>query len=99
MGFSPAGLIQRSVSCREIWNRCDVCGRFIPYADFESGKALHRMISPSSGLSMEEWETLCREHYRPSNDPSSATRQDGYCPHCGMMTSQCDCWDSVNGGN
>lgn len=27
------------------------------------------------------------------------SRKDGYCPHCGMMTSQCDCWDSVNGGD
>ena len=27
------------------------------------------------------------------------SRIDGYCPHCGMMTSQCDCWDSVNGGD
>ena len=27
------------------------------------------------------------------------SRIDGYCPHCGMMISQCDCWDSVNGGD
>ena len=27
------------------------------------------------------------------------SRKDGYCQHCGMMTSQCDCWDSVNGGD
>jgi len=27
------------------------------------------------------------------------SRKDGYCPHCGMMTSQCDCWDIVNGGD
>lgn len=27
------------------------------------------------------------------------SRKDGYCRHCGMMTSQCDCWDSVNGGD
>lgn len=22
-----------------------------------------------------------------------------YCEECGMIKSQCDCWDSVNGGN
>lgn len=22
------------------WNRCDICGRFIPLADFETGKEL-----------------------------------------------------------
>ena len=27
------------------------------------------------------------------------SRKDGYCPHCGMITSQCECWDSVNGGD
>lgn len=26
-------------------------------------------------------------------------RRDGYCHACGMMTSQCNCWDSVNGGD
>jgi len=27
------------------------------------------------------------------------SRIDDYCPHCEMMSSQCECWDSVNGGN
>lgn len=27
------------------------------------------------------------------------SRIDGYCWHCGMMTGQCECWDSVNGGD
>lgn len=26
-------------------------------------------------------------------------RADGFCPHCEMMASQCQCWDSVNGGD
>lgn len=52
---------------RDLWNKCHECGRIIPYADFEIGKALNRMISPDSDVSMEEWEILCREHYKPSN--------------------------------
>jgi hypothetical protein len=52
---------------RDLWNKCHECGRIIPYADFESGKALNQMISPDSDVSMEEWEILCREHYKPSN--------------------------------
>lgn len=52
---------------RDLWNKCHECGRIIPYDDFESGKALNRMISPDSDVSSEEWEILCREHYKPSN--------------------------------
>jgi hypothetical protein len=28
-----------------------------------------------------------------------AKQDSEYCETCGMMKSQCDCWDSVNGGN
>ena len=44
------------------WNRCDVCGRFIPFDDFSEGRASHREITPSSAISNEEWETLCKKH-------------------------------------
>lgn len=47
------------------WNKCQECGRFIPYADFDSGKALNRMVTPDSDVSEEEWEILCRDHYKP----------------------------------
>lgn len=52
---------------RDLWNKCHECGRIIPYADFESGKALNRMITPDSEVSYESWEILCRDHYKPSN--------------------------------
>lgn len=42
--------------------KCDVCGRYIPMKDFESGAACHRMIAPDSHRSSEEYETLCRRH-------------------------------------
>ncbi len=41
---------------------CDVCGQFISYADLDSGKATHEMLSPDSDVSSEEWETLCPKH-------------------------------------
>lgn len=45
-----------------VYFKCDVCGRFISYRDIESGKARHRLITPDSHLTSEEWETTCREH-------------------------------------
>lgn len=47
----------------EIWNRCDVCGRFIAMADFASG-AVRRLVYPDSELTRETWETLCCAHTR-----------------------------------
>jgi hypothetical protein len=44
-----------------IWNRCDVCGRFIAIADFDNG-AVYRLVSPDSEFTRETWETLCRKH-------------------------------------
>ena len=46
----------------DAWNRCDECGRFIPYGDFADGSALHDLLEPDSDLGVEKWETLCREH-------------------------------------
>ena len=47
---------------REIWNRCDECGRFIPYDDFHNGMAVRYLKTPDSELSVETYETLCRLH-------------------------------------
>jgi hypothetical protein len=44
------------------WNRCDVCGRFIPIKDFIEEKAVRKLITPDSHRSEEEWETLCPKH-------------------------------------
>lgn len=48
------------------WNRCDHCGRFIPLADFESGAASRRLVTPDSEFTAEEYETLCRAHIKPA---------------------------------
>ena len=44
------------------WNRCEVCGKFISYDDFESGSAVHHMTQPDWEYGAEKWETLCKEH-------------------------------------
>lgn len=44
--------------------RCDTCGKFIAYKDIESGKASHKMITPDSEFTPEEFETLCPDCYR-----------------------------------
>lgn len=46
---------------RDPWNRCEVCGRFIPLDDFPD-KASHTLIYPDSYHRPETWETLCKEH-------------------------------------
>ena len=40
--------------------KCDVCGRFVGYAELDSGEATHRMVTPDSDLSFETFETICR---------------------------------------
>lgn len=46
----------------DVWNRCDVCGRFIPMEDFENGRAYRHLVTPDSEHTREEWETLCYKH-------------------------------------
>jgi ribosomal protein S26 len=41
--------------------KCDVCGRFIPLQDLVDKTAIHKMITPSSALTWEEWDTVCRK--------------------------------------
>ena len=55
--------------------KCEVCGRFIPYADLDSGAARHRMVTPDSHLTSEEWETTCKDH-TPKSTASSASGID-----------------------
>lgn len=40
---------------------CCGCGKFIKYADIDSGAASHTMLTPDSHVSREEWESLCAE--------------------------------------
>jgi len=44
-----------------MWNRCDVCGRFIALKEFEEGTAMRNLLTPDSYLTNEEWETI---HFR-----------------------------------
>lgn len=50
---------------RDLWNRCDSCGRFIAFDDFAQGNAVRRLLEPDSQLGVEKWETLCAEHSDP----------------------------------
>jgi len=61
---------------KDPWNKCDVCGRFIPYCDFEKGDASHKMITPDSDVSYEQFETFCKNHnQRNTMKKSKLTRQ------------------------
>jgi hypothetical protein len=53
---------------RELWNRCDDCGRFIAYKSFaymrRGGKAVRKLIHPDNHFSGEKWETRCAKCVR-----------------------------------
>lgn len=66
-GFLEEGFVEKHYGGqvsgkRECWNKCDVCGRFIPYRDIETRKAVHRIVTPDSDVSYESFETLCADH-------------------------------------
>lgn len=45
----------------DLWNRCDVCGKFIAMDDFDKG-AVRYMVNPDAYGCEETWETLCVKH-------------------------------------
>ena len=52
------------------WNRCDVCGRFISHADFDSNRALRQLLTPDTYFSIEAYETLCPRCYEKEKQES-----------------------------
>jgi hypothetical protein len=49
----------------DTWNRCAVCGRFIPFADFGNG-ASRVLLYTESDRTHETWENLCKKHNSPA---------------------------------
>lgn len=41
------------------WNRCNECGKFIAFKDFENGSAKRELITPDSEYTKEEYSTVC----------------------------------------
>lgn len=41
-----------------MWNKCDICGKFIAHEDFENG-ARRQLIVPDNHFGIENFETLC----------------------------------------
>ncbi len=39
------------------WNRCEICGQFIAFADF-GDSAVHQLVYPDSEITVETWETF-----------------------------------------
>lgn len=39
--------------------QCDVCGKFLAYADIESGAAVNRLEEPDNAFGPERYERLC----------------------------------------
>lgn len=52
------------------WNKCDSCGRFVAFADIETGKARRALITPDSFYSNEYFETLCPFHTQQRQSPA-----------------------------
>ncbi len=60
------------------WNRCDICGRYIPLTDLDSGKANRRMVTPDTAFTSESYETLCKEHYKPVDNSDKGDMWERY---------------------
>jgi hypothetical protein len=46
-----------------MWNRCDICGRFIALNEFGNGTAIRNLVTPDAYGFTETWETyhdLCK---------------------------------------
>ena len=46
-----------------IWNKCDICGKFISFKDFQQNMAIRNLKTPDSDWSFEEYATRCKDHY------------------------------------
>ena len=59
--------------------RCDCCGKFIGLNDLVAGHATRRLLTPLSEFTLEEYETLCKQHSGPTGGQSSeiAVGQEG----------------------
>ena len=57
--MSPANKVSDvgRIVMRDCWNKCDVCGKFISFDDFNHG-AVRVVIDPVD----ETYETLCVKH-------------------------------------
>jgi hypothetical protein len=52
---------------KEIWNKCDYCGKFISIEDFDTGKA-SRKFTPDSHYSVESFENKCFKCKKKENN-------------------------------
>jgi hypothetical protein len=41
--------------------KCLDCGRFISFLDIANGKAIHRLLTPQTSETSEEWESVCED--------------------------------------
>ncbi len=37
--------------------KCSICGRFLSYDELRNGNASHKLITPDSAYTFEEWDT------------------------------------------
>lgn len=57
--------------------KCDKCGVFIGHDDLLSGRAVHRMLTPSSDVSYESWESLCWKHNQTPPESAEVCEHPG----------------------
>ena len=79
----------------KVWNRCDCCGKFIPFKDFEDETAMREMVTPDTYFTSETYQTLCAKclpilypnEYRNAKE-DTGTRQ--LCVECGEPIERCE---------
>lgn len=62
--------------------RCDICGRFVAYADLEAGTARITEVTPDSEYTREEWLTECSRCHLPMTTADDKA-QVAFCTYCG----------------
>ena len=40
------------------WNRCEMCGQFIGFKEFDDGLAEHNLVYPDTDFTVETYETF-----------------------------------------
>ena len=58
-----------------VWNRCDICGKFVSMADFVNGDARRELITPDSEFTSEDYETY---HVRCNAEELAREMMEGY---------------------
>lgn len=71
--------------------KCSYCGQFVSYDDLHNGNATHKMITPDSDLTFEEWESVCAKCNKKNNNLCEFFNKNEYVCDCGSESTSKVC--------